>query len=96
MCERTRPWPLLRVPRNGERTGRPRNVDGQEVVARFDHRNINYAVEDFEPGKQIPTVEALALYVWNKIKRRLPPGVSLECVRIQEDPTLYAEYRGER
>ena len=68
----------------------------EEVMERFDHRNINYAVEDFELGKQIPTVEALALYVWNKIKPRLPHGVSLECVRVQEDPSLYAEYRGER
>ncbi len=68
----------------------------EEVVERFDHRNINYAVADFEFGKQIPTVEALALYVWNQIKQRLPAGVSLECVRVQEDPSLYAEYRGER
>ena len=65
----------------------------EEVVERFDHRNINYAVEDFEFGRQIPTVEALAEYVWKRVKSRLPSGVSLECVRVQEDPSLYAEYR---
>jgi hypothetical protein len=28
-------------------------------------------------------------------ERRLPAGVTLHVVRVQEDPTLYSEYRGE-
>ncbi|MFQ5703546.1 MAG: 6-pyruvoyl tetrahydropterin synthase family protein [Gemmatimonadales bacterium] len=66
----------------------------QEVVQRFDHRHINYDVPEFAFGKQIPTVEALAVFIWNKMVDRMPPSVKLECVRIQEEPCLYAEYHG--
>jgi len=68
----------------------------EEVKHRFDHRHINYEVPDFEFGKQIPTVEALAVFIWNQIASRLPADVKLEVVRVQEDPALFAEYRGER
>lgn len=67
----------------------------EEVTARFDHRFINHEVQEFAFGGQIPTCEALAVYVWERVAQRLPAGVKLECVRIQEEPHLYAEYRGE-
>jgi 6-pyruvoyltetrahydropterin/6-carboxytetrahydropterin synthase len=67
----------------------------EEVKQRFDHRHINYDVSEFEFGKQIPTVEALAVFIWNRISARLMADVKLETVRVQEDPSLYAEYRGE-
>jgi 6-pyruvoyltetrahydropterin/6-carboxytetrahydropterin synthase len=66
------------------------------IVNRFDHNHINtVAPDEFGPGKRIPTAEALAVYIWNDLGPRLPAGVSLNCVRIQENTTLYAEYRGE-
>ncbi len=37
---------------------------------------------------------AFAVYLWQRIQDRLPEGVSLHRVRIQEDPLLYAEYFG--
>ncbi len=67
----------------------------EEISQRFDHRHINYDVEEFEFGKQIPTVEALSVFIWERVAQRLPGDISLECVRVQEDPSLYAEYRGE-
>jgi 6-pyruvoyltetrahydropterin/6-carboxytetrahydropterin synthase len=67
----------------------------EEVTERFDHRHINYEVPEFGFGKEIPTVEALAVHIWKSLRRRLPPAVDLECVRVQEDPCLFAEYRGE-
>jgi 6-pyruvoyltetrahydropterin/6-carboxytetrahydropterin synthase len=66
-----------------------------EVKQRFDHRFINHDVPEFAFGAQIPTGEALAVYIWEQVTRRLPAGVRLECVRVQEEPHLYAEYRGE-
>jgi 6-pyruvoyltetrahydropterin/6-carboxytetrahydropterin synthase len=66
----------------------------EEVVSRFDHRHINHDVPEFAFGRQIPTVEALAVFVWNRVAPRLPAAVALERVRIEEDPTLYAEYDG--
>jgi len=66
-----------------------------EVTRRLDHRFINYDVPEFAPGKQIPTGEALAVYVWQRVAPRLPDTVRLLRVRIQEDRFLYAEYAGE-
>ena len=67
----------------------------EEIFERFDHRHINHDIAEFEYGKRIPTVEALAVHIWESVKRRLPSDVELECVRVQEEPSLYAEYRGE-
>jgi len=75
-----------------------RDVDAileDEVIRRLDHRFINYDVPEFAPGKQIPTGEALAVYVWQRVAPRLPDTVRLLKVRIQEDRHLYADYAGE-
>jgi 6-pyruvoyltetrahydropterin/6-carboxytetrahydropterin synthase len=68
----------------------------EEVWERFDHRHLNHDIPEFAFGLQIPTAEALAMHTWQRIEPRLPAGVRLECVRIQEDPTLFAEFRGEQ
>ena len=67
----------------------------EEVLARFDHHHINQDVPEFAYGRAIPTGEALAVFLWKRLSPRLPGGVRLDSVRIQEDPSLYAEYRGE-
>jgi 6-pyruvoyltetrahydropterin/6-carboxytetrahydropterin synthase len=66
-----------------------------EVVAQFDGRHINNDVAAFAAGKLVATGEALAVYVWERIAGTLPAGVALHCVRIEESPHLYSEYRGE-
>jgi hypothetical protein len=35
------------------------------------------------------------VYVWGRLVGRLPPGVAMHAVRIQEDAHLYSEYFGE-
>lgn len=67
----------------------------EEIVDRFDHKHLNHDIPEFAFGKQVPTAEALATHVWDRISPRLPADVELKCIRIQEDPSLYAEYRGE-
>lgn len=67
----------------------------EEVTARFDGRHINDDVPEFGEGKLLPTGEALAVYLWERIARRLPLGVSLHAVRMQEGPHIYSEYFGE-
>jgi 6-pyruvoyl-tetrahydropterin synthase len=66
-----------------------------ETVKRLDGRHINETLPDFADGRNLATGEALAVYVWGELARRLPPGVSLHAVRIQEGPHLYSEYFGE-
>ena len=64
----------------------------EEVVARLDGKHLNREVPSLEGT--IPTCEALALDVFRRLLPRLPGGVTLERVRIMEDPTLYADCTG--
>ena len=66
-----------------------------EITARFDGRHINEAVPEFAEGARLATGEALAVYVWERLARQLPPGVELHAVRVQEGPHIYSEYFGE-
>ena len=67
----------------------------EEIANRLDHQHINDAEEEFAYGKAIPTVEALAVFLFQKVAARLPDGVRLDKVRVQENPNLYAEYFGQ-
>ena len=67
----------------------------EEVLRRFENRHINQEVPEFAFGKTIPTGEAMAIFVWGRLAARLPRNVRLHSVRIEEDPSLYAEYRGD-
>jgi len=70
-------------------------LDG-EIVARFSERHIGEAAPQFADGGWLATGEALAVYVWGRLAERLPRGVTMHAVRIQEDAHLYAEYFGEQ
>lgn len=65
------------------------------VVEPLDHQHINHAISEFAYGKTIPTAEALSVWVWRQLESRLPTGVKLQTVRVQEDETLFAEYHGD-
>ena len=67
----------------------------EEVVERFDHRNLNLDLPEYAFGKTVATGEELCQDVWRRVAARLPAGCSLAAVRVEEEPALYAEYRGE-
>ena len=67
----------------------------REVVVPLDGRHINRDVPTFADGKSLPTGEALAVYLWERIQNQLPTGVTLHALRVQEGPHLYSEYFGE-
>lgn len=67
----------------------------EQVVARFDGRDINTDLPDYAPGRTPPTGEALCIDIWKRVAARLPAECRLASVRVEEDPSLYAEYRGE-
>jgi 6-pyruvoyltetrahydropterin/6-carboxytetrahydropterin synthase len=66
----------------------------EEVRVPFHGKHLNLDVPAFGYGREIPTGEAIARYVFERLADRLPDPVSLERVRIQEDATLYAECTG--
>ncbi len=65
-----------------------------EIANRLDHQHINDAEEEFAYGKTIPTAEALAVFFFQRVAARLPEGVQLFKVRVQEDANLYADCLG--
>jgi 6-pyruvoyl-tetrahydropterin synthase len=67
----------------------------REAVARFEGRHINKDIATFAAGSWTATGEALAVYLWERIRPGLPPGVSLHRVRVEEGAQLYSEYYGE-
>ena len=66
----------------------------EEVVVPFDGRHLNLDVPEFAYGRTLPTCEAIAAHVFPRVVARLPAGVTLERVRILEDPTLYGDCTG--
>ncbi len=63
-----------------------------EVMARFDHRNINLEVPEFADGKMIPSGENLARFVFEKVQARLSGTSKVSRVTIAEDTTLSSTY----
>lgn len=68
----------------------------EEVVDRFDHRNINSDVPEFADGKLIPSGENLARFIFARVQERLDGRASVKQVTVAEDATLSATYTGEQ
>lgn len=63
----------------------------EEVIDRYDHRNLNLDLEEFRNLN--PTVENIAVVIWNRIRNRLNLKYDLT-VRVGETVRNFAEYRG--
>ena len=59
-----------------------------EVVARFDHRNINLEVPEFGDGRLVPSGENLARFILERVQRALGDRATVAAVTIAEDETL--------
>jgi 6-pyruvoyltetrahydropterin/6-carboxytetrahydropterin synthase len=66
----------------------------EEVLQPLAGKHLNLDVPAFAYGRTLPTCEAFATYLFPRLAARLPREVSLERVRIMEDPTLYADCTG--
>ncbi len=69
-------------------------VVAREVVERFDHRNINLEVADFADGALVPTGENLARFIFDRVQAAIDGDARVVEVRVAEDDTLSATYRG--
>jgi 6-pyruvoyltetrahydropterin/6-carboxytetrahydropterin synthase len=68
------------------------DVLDREIVARFDHRDLNRDTPYFE--KQPPTPENFALVIQRLLEDALPPGL-LAGLRLQEDADTWVEWLAE-
>jgi 6-pyruvoyltetrahydropterin/6-carboxytetrahydropterin synthase len=64
----------------------------EEVVRPFEGKYLNRDLPAF--ASTLPTCEAMAEHVFQRVAARLPAGARLERVRIMEDHTLYADCTG--
>jgi 6-pyruvoyltetrahydropterin/6-carboxytetrahydropterin synthase len=68
----------------------------REVRERFDHRNINLDVPEFdEHTGLVPTGEELARFIAARVQTHLPTGISVRRVVVAEDATLSATFEPE-
>lgn len=63
----------------------------EEVVRPFDHKNLNIDTDEFRNLN--PTVENIAVVIWQKLRRRMDSHLDLS-VRLYETPRNFVEYSG--
>jgi len=63
----------------------------EEVVDRFDHKNLNLDTEEFKNIN--PTAENIVWVIWERLRSRLNQKLSLS-VRLYETPRNFVEYNG--
>ncbi|SMC60508.1 6-pyruvoyl trahydropterin synthase family protein [Moheibacter sediminis] len=62
-----------------------------QVEEYLDHKNLNIEVEEFQ--KLNPTVENIAVVIWNRIRAKLDAGLELK-ITLFETPRNFVEYDG--
>ncbi len=63
----------------------------QEVEVPFDHKNLNLDVPEFKDLN--PTVENIAVVIWNKLRKRLDSKYEIT-VTLYETPRNFVTYTG--
>ncbi|NRR90455.1 6-carboxytetrahydropterin synthase [Winogradskyella undariae] len=69
-----------------------KDIIKSEVEDAFDHKNLNIEVPEFQELN--PTVENIAVVIYNKIKPKLKPEFQLE-ITLYETPRNFVTYSGD-
>jgi len=64
----------------------------REVMARFDHRNVNTDVPEFAEGLLVPSCENMAAFIATHVQDGLGARALVSRVWLSESPTLWAEW----
>jgi 6-pyruvoyltetrahydropterin/6-carboxytetrahydropterin synthase len=71
------------------------NIIRETTTDKLDHSNLNLDV-DFIPHNLQPTTENLVLLIWQQLAKPIQAeGAQLHYIKLEETPTIYAEYFGE-
>jgi 6-pyruvoyltetrahydropterin/6-carboxytetrahydropterin synthase len=68
-----------------------KDIIKEEVENRFDHKNLNEEVDDFKSLN--PTVENIAIVIWNRLRKRLDSKYDIS-VKLFETPRNFVLYTG--
>jgi 6-pyruvoyltetrahydropterin/6-carboxytetrahydropterin synthase len=66
----------------------------EKVLNVYDHRLLNREVAPFD--RIVPTVENIAIDIWNRLDSEIAGQARLYSVRVHETGELCVEYRGEK
>ncbi len=69
-----------------------REIIKEEVEDPFDHKNLNLEVDAF--ANLNPTVENIAMVIWEKLRKRIPEKFGIT-VKLFETPRNFVIYTGE-
>ena len=72
---------------------RLKEILDDKVLEVYDHRLLNREVSPFD--RVVPTVENIAIDIWNRIAPSINGRAKLYAVRVHESSELWVEYRGE-
>ena len=72
---------------------RLKEILDDKVLEVYDHRLLNREVSPFD--HVVPTVENIAIDIWNRIAPSINGRAKLYAVRVHETSELSVEYRGE-
>jgi len=69
-----------------------KDVLNREVVEPMDHRFLNFEVKPFD--QVVPTVENVAIEIWNRLAPQFQGATKLRNIRLFETDDLYVDYSG--
>ena len=67
-------------------------VLNQKIVEKLDHSNFNLDVDFLKDV--MPSIENIAIKIWEQITPGLPADVQLHCVKLYETENQFVEYYG--
>lgn len=62
------------------------------ILALYDHRFLNREIDSF--AVKVPTVENIAIDIWNRLEPLFRAHARLHTIRVEETADLWVEYRG--
>ena len=69
-----------------------KQIIAEEIEEQLDHKNLNIEVPEFKDTN--PTVENIAIFIWNKLRTRLDNRYDIS-VKLYETPRNFVVYTGE-
>jgi len=69
-----------------------KDLIGEKIIERFDHKNLNVDVEEFQDLN--PTAEHIAVVIWRILRQEIKDDLELS-VTLYETPRNFVEYSGE-
>lgn len=68
-----------------------KDIVDENIVSRYDHKNLNLDVDDFI--STIPSAENIAIAIWNILRNKIDPDYAIQVI-LYETERNFVEYSG--